>query len=51
MRELAHHLEDLSCSVCGTRDALWLDSRLRVVECRECGSKASIIVEAGGGDW
>jgi Zn ribbon nucleic-acid-binding protein len=48
MNNLVYLLADLRCSVCATLDALWLDPRRRVVECRECGSQAPVVVDSGG---
>ncbi len=57
---LAHFLDDLRCSGCGALDVLWLDPVRGLVECHECGQKASILVDFPGsldvldvlgGDW
>ncbi|GAA1018662.1 hypothetical protein Aple_065900 [Acrocarpospora pleiomorpha] len=48
MPELTDFLEDLRCSACGTLDSLWLYPVRGVVECRECGSKATILSVYGG---
>ncbi|MEV7804506.1 hypothetical protein AB0O28_16315 [Microbispora sp. NPDC088329] len=48
--EISHLLDELTCAACGTRNALWLYPIRGVVECRECGEKATVIVEPSGGD-
>jgi DNA-directed RNA polymerase subunit RPC12/RpoP len=50
MVEIAHLLDDLSCAACGTSNALWLYPVRGVVECRECGEKAIVLVEPLDGD-
>ncbi|MEV4180989.1 hypothetical protein ACFV1N_13670 [Streptosporangium canum] len=44
---LAHFLDNLRCSVCGTLNALWLDPVRGLVECRECGQRALAFPEIG----
>ncbi|MFF4617876.1 hypothetical protein [Nonomuraea jabiensis] len=44
---LAHFLDGLRCSACKTLNALWLDQRRALVECRECGQSALIFPEIG----
>ncbi|MEU8175380.1 hypothetical protein AB0C14_21080 [Microbispora hainanensis] len=48
--EISHLLDELTCAACGTRNTLWLYPVRGVVECRECGEKAIVIVEPSGGD-
>ncbi|WP_214109733.1 hypothetical protein [Acrocarpospora catenulata] len=50
MADLAEFLDDLRCSACGASDALWLFPVRGVVECRECGARASAITEQTGGE-
>ncbi|MCC5579705.1 hypothetical protein IMZ11_29165 [Microtetraspora sp. AC03309] len=45
MVEIAHLLDELTCAACGTSNALWLYPVWGVVECRECGEKASILLD------
>ncbi|WP_433348313.1 hypothetical protein ACQP25_33400 [Microtetraspora malaysiensis] len=45
MVEIAHLLDELTCAGCGTPNALWLYQVRGVVECRECGEKASILLD------
>jgi Zn ribbon nucleic-acid-binding protein len=45
----AHLLDGLCCAECRTDDSLWLDSRLGVVECAECGCRALVVAEFAGG--
>ncbi|MEU7889284.1 hypothetical protein AB0B54_27600 [Microbispora bryophytorum] len=60
MMRLAHILDGLRCSGCGALDVLWLDPVRGIVECHECGEKATVIVDGldlvdaldrCGGDW
>lgn len=55
MPEIAHPLDDLHCAACGAADALWLYPVRGLVECRECGEKASVFIDtsepAGGDEW
>ncbi|WP_055483138.1 hypothetical protein [Sphaerimonospora mesophila] len=48
MIRLAHFLDGLRCSCCETLDALWLDPVRGLVECHECGQKASVLVDGLG---
>ncbi|GLX95874.1 hypothetical protein [Herbidospora sp. NBRC 101105] len=45
MAELACALDDLTCASCGTTDCLWIYPVRGVVECRECGTKAVVILD------
>ncbi|MEV0975086.1 hypothetical protein [Microtetraspora glauca] len=45
MVEIAHLLDELTCAGCGTPNALWLYPVRGLVECRECGEKASILLD------
>ncbi|MCC5578993.1 hypothetical protein IMZ11_25535 [Microtetraspora sp. AC03309] len=45
MVEIAHLLDELTCAACGTPNALWLYPVRGMVECRECGEKASILLD------
>ncbi|XVQ86990.1 hypothetical protein ACQP2K_06100 [Microbispora siamensis] len=60
MMRLAHILDGLRCSGCGALDVLWLDPVRGIIECHECGEKATVIVDGldpvdaldgCGGDW
>lgn len=44
---LAHLLDNLRCSFCGALDTLWLDPVRCLVECRECGQSAVVLLEIG----
>ncbi|MET8145368.1 hypothetical protein ABZU32_34135 [Sphaerisporangium sp. NPDC005288] len=44
---LAHFLDGLRCSVCGTLNMLWLDPVRGMVECRECGHSALCLLDSG----
>ncbi|MFC7381867.1 hypothetical protein [Sphaerisporangium rhizosphaerae] len=44
---LAHFLDGLRCSICGTLNALWHDPVRGMVECRECGQSALCVPESG----
>ncbi|GLX95050.1 hypothetical protein [Herbidospora sp. NBRC 101105] len=46
MAEFSYVLDDLTCSCCGTTDSLWIYPVRAVVECRECGAKATVIPDA-----
>ncbi|MFF3671359.1 hypothetical protein [Microtetraspora malaysiensis] len=46
MVEIAHLLDELTCAACGTPNALWLYPVRGLVECRECGEKASILLDS-----
>ena len=48
MMRLAHILDGLRCSGCGALDVLWLDPVRGIVECHECGEKASVMVDGLG---
>ncbi|MCC5577270.1 hypothetical protein IMZ11_16720 [Microtetraspora sp. AC03309] len=42
---LRRRLDELTCAACGTTNALWLSPVRGVVECRECGERASILLD------
>lgn len=44
---LAHFLDGLRCSCCGTLNVLWLDPLRGLVECTECGTSASTVPDEG----
>ncbi|MBB2742112.1 UNVERIFIED_ORG: Zn ribbon nucleic-acid-binding protein [Microbispora rosea subsp. rosea] len=48
MMRLAHILDGLRCSGCGALDVLWLDPVRGIVECHECGEKASVMIDGLG---
>jgi ribosomal protein S27E len=48
---LAHFLDDLRCSGCGVLNVLWLDPVRGLVECHECGEKASLLLDPADGRW
>ncbi|WP_433419690.1 hypothetical protein ACQP1V_06140 [Microtetraspora malaysiensis] len=49
MVEISHLLDELTCAACSTSNALWLYPMRGVVECRECGEKASVLPESLNG--
>ncbi|TLP66066.1 hypothetical protein [Microbispora triticiradicis] len=48
MMRLAHILDGLHCSCCRALDVLWLDPVRGIIECHECGQKATVIVDGLG---